>query len=138
MSSITPTTGTTPTASQTPTTPTNPAGTLGKDDFLKLMVAQLRYQDPMQPTDTSAYLGQLAQFTQLEQTTNLAKSSEQSAADQRMAETIALIGRTVTYTDAAGAAATGTVQSVQVSSTGATLTIGANTGIDPSTVTGVS
>lgn len=136
MSSITPTTSTT--TATTSTTPTNPAGTLGKDDFLKLMVAQLQYQDPMQPTDTSAYLGQLAQFTQLEQTTNLAKSSEQAAVDQRTAETIALIGRSVTYMDAAGAAATGTVQSVQVSSTGATLTIGADTGIDPSTVTSVS
>ena len=39
-----------------------------KDMFLKLMMAQLKNQDPMNPTDSSTFLGQLAQYTQLEQT----------------------------------------------------------------------
>jgi flagellar basal-body rod modification protein FlgD len=129
---------TSPTAASAATTPTNPSSVLGKDDFLKLMIAQLKYQDPMKPTDTSAYLGQLAQFTELEQVTNMAKSSQQAAVDQRTAQTLALLGHTVTYVNAAGAKVTGAVQSVQLTSAGATLTVAGSAGVDPTTVTQVA
>lgn len=45
--------------------------TLGKQDFLTLLVTQMRYQDPMQPQDNTAYVAQLAQFSQLEGTQNI-------------------------------------------------------------------
>ena len=49
---------------------------LGKDAFLKLLVTQMRYQDPLDPQDNSEYLSQLAQFSALEQMTNVSKGLE--------------------------------------------------------------
>src|SRR3954452_17919687 len=106
---------------------TKKAGDLGKDDFLKLLVGQLQHQDPMQPADDTQFIGQMAQFSQLEQETNTASASDQLV----RASTLALIGRTVTYTDASHASQTGVVTAVDIGSTGkATLTVGNNSGID--------
>lgn len=50
---------------------------MGKEDFLKLLVAQLQHQDPLNPADPTEFTSQLAQFGQLEQLTNANKSLEQ-------------------------------------------------------------
>ena len=49
---------------------------LGKDAFLQLLVTQMRYQDPLNPQDNAEYLSQLAQFSALEQMTNVSKGLE--------------------------------------------------------------
>jgi flagellar basal-body rod modification protein FlgD len=67
-------TGTTPTAAPAAPTgerasplPTNKKGDLGKDQFLQLLVAQLKNQDPMSPSDGKEMAAQLAQFSGVEQ-----------------------------------------------------------------------
>ncbi len=47
---------------------------LGQNDFLKLMVAQLQAQNPLEPGNSNEFINELAQFTQVEQTTNLANA----------------------------------------------------------------
>lgn len=55
------------TAAQTQQTTQEPARNLDKDAFLKLLVAQIKNQDPLKPSDGAQFLAQLAQFSQLEQ-----------------------------------------------------------------------
>ena len=50
---------------------TNRAGGLGREAFLQLLVTQLAHQDPMQPQSDSEFIAQLAQFSSLEQLTNI-------------------------------------------------------------------
>jgi flagellar basal-body rod modification protein FlgD len=119
--------------------PENPKGELGKNDFLKLMVAQLQAQNPLEPTNDTEYIAELAQFSQLEQTTNIAQTSSQSAISQQVAQAVGLIGHTVSYIDpTTGASAQGKVQNVEIGSTGATLTVEGIAGIAPSGITEVS
>jgi flagellar basal-body rod modification protein FlgD len=62
---------TTSAAVQTPTASSTPAAaSVDKNMFLKLLVAQLRNQDPLNPSDGTQFVAQLAQFQQLEQTVN--------------------------------------------------------------------
>jgi flagellar basal-body rod modification protein FlgD len=80
-SATTATTGTTDTA-------TNPSSTLNQADFLKLLVAQIQYQDPMNPQSDTEMAAQLAQFTSLQQAT-------QSSASLSMMQANGLVGSTV-------------------------------------------
>lgn len=59
---------------------TNPdRTTLGKDDFLTLLVAQLSHQDPLNPQDASEFVAQLSQLTSLEQLIRIRQTSEETA-----------------------------------------------------------
>jgi len=132
--------GRTGSATSSPTAePVNPSGELGKNAFLKLMIAQLQAQNPLEPSNGTEYVSELAQFSQLEQTTNIAQNSSQSATAQRVAQAVALIGHTVSYTDpATGATQSGAVQSAEITSGGATLTVEGTPGIELAGVTEVS
>src|SRR5262249_14851631 len=120
-------------------TPENPSAQLGKDDFLKLMVAQLQAQNPLEPTSDTEYIAELAQFSQLEQTSNIAQSSEASVGDQRIAQAVQLIGHKVSYlSPSTGETVEGSVQSAEISPTGATLTVDGESGVEPSRITEVA
>ncbi len=84
---------------------------LGSDDFLKLLVAQLKYQDPTSPTDTSAFMTQTAQLTQVDTLGRIAAQQGDLLAATLSAQAAGLVGKTVDYLDATGVRLTGTVAS---------------------------
>ncbi len=63
-------------------------GTLGKDDFMKLLIAQLQNQDPTDPMKDTEFIAQMAQFSALEQTMNLTKAFEKFAEVQSQSQLI--------------------------------------------------
>jgi flagellar basal-body rod modification protein FlgD len=110
---------------------------LGKDDFLKLMVAQMKNQDPMNPSDDKDNIAQMAQFSSLEQITNLATATQQLADSMQTTQTLGLIGHTVSYQAADGTLSSGTVSAVDVAGGKPSLTVGDAKDVDPSAVTSV-
>ena len=90
---------------------------MDKDTFLKLMVAQLKYQDPSKPADSSAFIAQTAQFTQVEKMDELVKQNAQMLLSQRTLSAGVLVGTHVTYMDDAGKTQSGTVDSVRINDT---------------------
>jgi flagellar basal-body rod modification protein FlgD len=121
---------------------TTAAGTdknaLGKDDFLKLMVAQMKNQDPMNPADDKDNIAQMAQFSSLEQITNLANATQELATRLSLTQNVGLLGHTVTYTGADGKAVSGTVDGLDLGQDGTTtLSVAGQAGVDPSGITSV-
>lgn len=110
---------------------------LGKDDFLKLLVGQLKNQNPMEPSSDTDFIAQMAQFSQLEQTTNMAKVNSELVAQQSGARAVSLLGRTVTYPASDGVSTSGVVEKVEWSDGIPSLTVAGLAGIDPNSVTAV-
>ena len=96
----------------TGTTTSAGAGSADKEMFLQLLVAQMRYQDPSNPTDSSQFLAQSAQFTALEKMQDVADQTAQLLSAQMAFGASGLIGKQVTWTDSDGATQSGTVTGV--------------------------
>jgi flagellar basal-body rod modification protein FlgD len=136
MANVTSTTGTTGTTG-TQLTPTgtsgttfsNPSNNLGENDFLKLMMDQLQNQDPLNPSDPTQYMSELASFSSLEQETQIAGATSSAATQQATTSALGLLGHTVSYQDSNGVTQSGTVSKVDFTSSGPSLTVGAASGI---------
>lgn len=79
---------------------TEPTNALGQDAFLKILVTQMKHQDPMEPLKDTEFIGQMAQFTSLEQLTNLNKTMTQFVNNQgssSLADYAHLIGTSVKW-----------------------------------------
>jgi len=99
-------------------------GGLGSDAFLNLLVAQLRYQNPMAPSDPSAMLQQTAAFTQVETMQRLAATQQQLLGLQRATVAADMVGKEVTAQATGGAQVTGVVDGVRFTGTGPVLLLG--------------
>ncbi|WP_025690995.1 flagellar hook capping FlgD N-terminal domain-containing protein [Paenibacillus zanthoxyli] len=88
--------------------------TLGKDQFLKILVTQLQNQDPMQPLQDKEFIAQMAQFTSVEQLMNI--SGQLTALNQSLGSVSGLIGKNVSWLDSSTSTQkSGTVDSIVVS-----------------------
>ena len=138
MTAITQTAGTPATTTPKPDEKAaDKVAALGKDDFLKLLVAQLQHQDPMQPTDNAEYMGQLAQFSTLEQITNVGKEMERLRTSSQVDQSVALIGKSIGYAGEDGSPANGVVDSIRIVDGEIVLSVG---GVDvtPAEITSVA
>ncbi len=95
-----------------------------KEMFLQLMVAQLRYQDPMNPADSSEFLAQNAQFTALEKMQAVADQTAMVLQATTAFGASSLVGRDVSYTLSDGAQGTGAVHGVSFGAAGPVLDVG--------------
>lgn len=99
-------------------------GGLGKDDFLKLLIAQLRNQDPMKPMEDKEFIVQLAQFNTLEQMQNLNSSFSQLLKWQQLLQSSALIGKNIEAIQDDGSYLKGMVSEVKITADGPVLKVG--------------
>jgi flagellar basal-body rod modification protein FlgD len=82
--------------------------TLGKDEFLKILVAQIKNQDPMKPLEDKEFIAQMAQFTSVEQLMNM--SIELKALKNSLGFTSTLIGKSIEWETASADGSTGIVK----------------------------
>lgn len=105
-------------AATTPADPAKPAADgLGKDAFLKLLVAQLKYQNPMSPLDGADFLAQTAQFNMLEKLEEISRQGAQHTV-------AAMLGRRISYPGKDGQQATGVVSGARLDPAGPILLVG--------------
>lgn len=98
-------------------------GQLGSDAFLKLLVAQLRYQNPLDPADGTQMLQQTAQFTQVETLQAISETNQQLMGLQQVTLAMSVVGKNVTAIGPDGNARFGTVQGVRFTPEGPMLDV---------------
>jgi flagellar basal-body rod modification protein FlgD len=122
MTAITPTTTTTTQPAASSSASGSPM--LGKDDFLKLLVSQLQHQDPMNPVDDKDFMGQVAQFTSVEQLTNMSKAIDSMSTASQTAQSVSLLGKTVAWKKADETTGEGVASAVSFADGSIAITVG--------------
>lgn len=96
---------------------TGMASLVQPNTFLNMLVDEIKYQDPLNPTSSSSFMDQLAQLSQVEQLNNVSSSMQ-------IGEAASLIGKSVTGADASGSSVSGTVTGVTNGANGPMLDVG--------------
>ncbi len=78
------------------------SSSISLQDFLKVLLTQLTYQDPLKPVDNQQFLAQIAQFTSLQQTQSINSNIQALVSNQAAQQSIGLIGHTVNFTSDSG------------------------------------
>lgn len=107
---------------------------IGQEDFLRILLAQLRFQDPLKPVDNQEFVAQLAQFSALEIGRQQSEKVEQLLSMQAADQAVALIGKTVELRTAQGGSTVGNVTAIsfRTGEPRLTLTAGGTTLVDVS------
>jgi flagellar basal-body rod modification protein FlgD len=98
------------------------ANRLGKQDFLKLLMAQMQNQDPMKPADDTAMIAQMAQFAALEETQSLKAVIQQSSNNQAISQAATLIGKYIRADQGDSTSIVGAVTGVRFETTDGAVT----------------
>ena len=133
VTSATDTTNSTSSSTSSPASTTNTKNTIDYNTFLQLLIAEMKNQDPTNPTDTSQYMSQFAQFSSVGQQVQTNTKLDSILSSQSLTQADGLIGHTVSFTDSTGATFSGTVASISINSTGsiATLSDGTKVAVGP-------
>ena len=121
VTSATDTSGTGSTATGSTTSTSNNA--VSYNAFLQLLIAEMKNQDPTNPTDTSQYMSQFAQMSSVEQAMQTNTKLDALLSSSALSQADGLIGRTATFTDSTGATMSGTIVSVSINSDGSIATL---------------
>ncbi len=96
--------------------------TIRQEDFIRLFLSQLQFQDPLEPVDNREFLAQLAQFSSLEQSRQTSENTESMLAMNSASQALGLLDRDVEVQNA-GVSSTGTVTAIRFTPTGPELTV---------------
>lgn len=110
------------------------ANGIGMQDFLKILLTQLTYQDPLKPMDNQEFMAQMAQFSALGQTQQLNAKIDALLSTQASLQSVGLIGRTIEFNTQSGTL-TGSVVSLSLAGDTPSLTVRTTGGV---TMSGVS
>ncbi len=96
---------------------------LGQEDFIKLFLTELTFQDPLEPINNREFLAQMAQFANLEQTRITNENTNNLVAMNATSQSLGLLGRQVEVNISTGGTAIGAVSAIAFSATGPVLSI---------------
>lgn len=103
------------------------ASSIGLQDFMRILLTQLNYQDPLKPMDNQEFMAQMAQFTALQQTQQLNEKISQLISNQAALQSVGLIGRTVNVSTTSGSVI-GTVSALSLQGDSPLITVTTTSG----------
>lgn len=100
---------------------------INEQDFIKMFVSELQFQDPMQPLDNSQFLTQLAQFVSIEQQSEQVTGINNLLTLDSSNQSLGLLSHSVQISNADGSTTTGKVTGIQYTTSGVQLTVSTST-----------
>lgn len=104
------------------------SNTIDQEDFIRLFLAQLQFQDPLEPVDNREFLAQLAQFSALEQSRQLSQNTADMLQMDASTQAVSLLNRQVDMSVVSGVTKSGTVTAVSFGASGPELSVRESTG----------
>lgn len=102
------------------------AAQLSQEDFMRILLAQLQFQDPLKPMDNQEFVAQLAQFSALEINRQQSEKVDQLLSMQSVTQSVGIIGKRIEMQTAQGSSLTGTVSAVSFRTGEPRLTVNVN------------
>ncbi|MDU9030448.1 flagellar hook assembly protein FlgD [Pseudomonas mediterranea] len=96
---------------------------LGQEDFIKLFLTELTFQDPLEPINNREFLAQMAQFANLEQTRITNENTNNLVSMNATSQSLGLLGRQVEVSTTNGGSVIGSVSAIAFSATGPVLSV---------------